>query len=97
MRFTVGEVTWEDGRLSGPDEAVLWLELTAMKYTWTVIGPPTGPCSGRNHLQQPECALMLMRETFPGAAESGEIPDLGEEDLPLGVADGRWPIGYVPE
>jgi hypothetical protein len=82
------EVTWENGELSGSDEALLTLiRLEAEVKEGSPVGLiPTGPFTTTNHLKDPMSAFCLIQsmvplEDFLGA--NGDIPEPPE--LPEGA------------
>ena len=70
----IASVQWEDGRLSGDAGAVALALLLAT--TADPVGPPEGPYTERDHLQDPLSAIMLIRDLFqPGTVSvEGDIP-----------------------
>jgi hypothetical protein len=68
------EITWTDGELTGPNIVVIYMQAVAKRKD--VVGPPGGPYTTANHLQDPLSALMICRECMEVLSVSGDVPQV---------------------
>ncbi len=78
-------VTWEDGEVTGDQDAVDAIEAYADAHEGKLIGSPSGPFTEVDHLSDPLSAAMIMDEIFDEIiSEEGDVPEL--PDVPEGAA-----------
>jgi hypothetical protein len=72
-------VTWTDGELSGDAPAVERIHARAEELEGELVGPPTGPFTEVDHLQDGLSALFIMDEVFDAITEAtGDVPEAPE-------------------
>lgn len=72
----VRTVQWDQGRITGDSALVVMITARARALDGIDIGPPEGPYTLRNHLDDPLSALMIIRSffSFRSMRVSGDIP-----------------------
>jgi hypothetical protein len=78
MKFTavgpLGEVTYDNGKLSGSPEAIRRVECLALSLEGTAVGPVPA-ATFTNHLESPLSAKIIMEQAFNGQVRfSGNAP-----------------------
>lgn len=69
------EITWEDGKLTGPPEVVQIIKADAKVLEREDVGPVGGPFTRTKHLSNPLSASIIIREVLDEVLESsGNVP-----------------------
>lgn len=79
----MASVTWEDGQLSGDQQAILLLQSQAAVWEGREVGPDEGPYTLTDHLQSPISTGWLLNMLFqPGSIQiSGDEPERTESRM----------------
>lgn len=85
MVLDIGEITWEDGELTGNQDAVDQLMDFAEDMAGTPLGPPAGATIQENYLDDHFCTKQLMSMLWGPMIidfeDLEDIPELDPEDL----------------
>lgn len=70
------KIEWTDGKLSGDQLLVDFVNTDARLLEGRPVGPPTGPFNYTNHLNDPLAALFIIRMHLDDGPEEfiGDIP-----------------------